>query len=269
MMKASLIKHMFLYMLVAVQLCSCNKEEDFEKIYGSGSPLAENIMHLDGHIYEYNAQGLVTKITRVDTKTDDTGKKTTELVLIATISYPKSDRAVLDYVEEMQDNFGFGVHTVYTFAFGENHFANRVIETYSDGESYLTKFSYNNDGHVTAIDTEEDHLKMEWTKGNVTKLQQDEYNAHAVLTYGNQIDFERYHMSPFLLDVDLGPFMYTLDWWYDRGLKYALYLGFLGKPCQNLPETIISYDNENETPQQGVFHYTYSENTGWGTWVMF
>lgn len=261
-MKTSLIKHLFLCMFVAVLLCSCNKEEDFDKIYGSGSPLAENVMHLDGHIYEYNAQGLVTKITRVDTKTDDTGNKTTELVLIATISYPKSNRAVLDYVAEMQHSIG--VHSVYTFAFGKNHFANRVIQTDSDGESYLTKFSYDNDGHVTAIDCEEDHLKMKWEKGNVTKLQQDEHHARAVLTYGSQTDFERYHMSPFLLDVDLGPFMYTLDWWYERGLKYALYLGFLGKPCQNLPETIISYDDENETPQQGVFHYSYLDE--WGTW---
>ena len=262
-MKVSLIKHMFLCMLVAVQFCSCN-EEDFEEKYGSGSPLAENVMPLDGYIYEYNEQGLVTKITSIDTKKDENGKETTELVTIATISYPRSDRAVLDYVAEMQ--YSGGVHTIYTFAFGENHFANRMIELDSDGESYLTKFSYDNDGHLTAIDADEDHLKIEWTNGNMTKLQQDEYHAYAVLTYGSQTDFKRYGMYPFLLYVDLGPFMHYLDWWYDRGLKYALYLGFLGKPCQNLPETIISYDDENEMPQHGVFSYSYYESLGWGTW---
>ena len=94
-MKVSLIKHMFLCMLVAVQFCSCN-EEDFEEKYGSGSPLAENVMPLDGYIYEYNEQGLVTKISSIDTKKDENGKETTELVTIATISYPSAPNICLN-----------------------------------------------------------------------------------------------------------------------------------------------------------------------------
>lgn len=266
MKKISFIKHLSACVLIGSLLCACSKEEDFDAIYGSGSPLAENIMTLDGHIYEYNAQGLVTKITRIDVKTDDSGNETTELITVATISYPRSDRAVMDYIEELQYD---GLRTVYTFAFGENHFANRVIDANADGETWMTKFSYDNEGHVTSIKGEEDRLRMEWTNGNLTKIQQDEYNASAVLTYGSQTGFERYNMSPFLLDVPLGPWMQSLDWWYERGLKYALYIGFLGKPCRNLPETMISYDNQNSTPEQGSFSYSYYEYEGvppFGLW---
>ena len=261
------VKYLPVCVLAVSLLCACNKEEDFDEIYGSGSPLAENIIPLDGHIYEYNAQGLVTKITRIDVKTDDNGNKTTEMVPVANISYPRSDRAVMEYIAELQ--YSGGLRTVYTFAFGENHFANRVIDVDDDGESWMTKFTYDNEGHVTSIECEEDYLKMEWTNGNLTKIQQDEYNASAILSYGSQTGFDRYNMSPFLLDVQLGPFMQSLEWWYERGLKYALYIGFLGKPSQNLPESMISYDSENPTPTQGVFSYSYYEYEGtppFGMW---
>lgn len=216
--------------------------------------------------YEYNEKGLVTKITRVDKIQDENGNATTKLVSIAIISYPQSDRAVMLYTEDSY----MGFTSTYTFAFGENHFANRGIETESDdsdGDTYMTKFSYDNEGHVTSIRDEEDHLKMEWTNGNLTKvMEQDEDDAYAVLTYGDQTDFERYNMSPSLLDVNLGPFMANLEWWYERGLKYAFYIGFLGKTCQNLPATITGYDNVNPDPEHKTFSYYYDEYTGIGMW---
>ncbi|NPD91102.1 DUF4595 domain-containing protein [Xylanibacter muris] len=173
----------------------------------------------------------------------------------------KSDRAVMLYTADYEY---FNLTTTYTFAFGENHFANRVIEADSDGDSGMIKYQYDKDGHVISIDSwGEDFLKMEWTNGNLTKIKQDEYDAYAVLTYSNQTVFERYNMSPFLLGVGLGPFMDKLEQWYERGLKYALYIGFLGKPCQNLPATIIIYDNVNPEPEDKTFNYY--EYGGWGT----
>ena len=218
------------FCFTALMLCSCDKEEDFDEIYGSGCPLAENIIPLAGYQYEHNEKGLVTKILRIDKKQDDNGTTKTKLVTVATISYPQDNRAVM-----VCSGF-FGTAT-YTFAFGENHFANRVIETDVEGESGMIKYHYDSDGHVTYIDDwGEDFLEMEWTNGNLTKIKQDEGDATAVLTYGDMTNFTTYNMSPFLLDVNLES-MYSLEWWYND-LKYALYIGFLGRPCRNLPETI-------------------------------
>lgn len=253
------IKHLSMcFCLAALMLCSCDKEEDFDEIYGSGCPLAENINPYAGHQYEYNEKGLVTKISRIDNNQPVNGKTTTKLVTVATISYPQSDRAVM-----VCDGY-LGTST-YTFAFGENHFANRVIETDVEGESGMIKYHYDNEGHVTYIDDwGEDFLYMEWTNGNLTKIKQDEGDATAVLTYGNKTGFATYNMSPFLLDVNLES-MYSLEWWYND-LKYALYIGFLGKPCRNLPETIAFSDKDNMTPQRRYFNYT--ENNGYGSWSL-
>lgn len=252
MNRCSFIRHLPVCVLMLSLACACTKEEDFDAIYGSGSPLAENIISCDRYIYEYNGQGLVTKVSNIVLNDG-----VSEAVTIATISYPKSDRAVMEYR-------GDYLPTTYTFAFGKNHFANRVIAADADGESWMTKFSYDDEGHVTSID---DELKMEWTDGNLTKIMQDEYDASTVLTYGSQTDFGFYNMSPFLLYINLGPFMNTLDWWYERGLEVALHIGFLGRPCRNLPATIVSYDSENKTPQRGTFRYSYDEDMG-GDWQL-
>lgn len=260
MKKLSIIRQLFTCMSLVLLLSACDKEEDFDEIYGSGNPLAENIISLANHQYEYNEKGLVSKIIRID-KQYDGENTTTELVTVATITYPQNDRAVMVCI-------GYDMTTTYTFAFGENHFANRVIESDADGETSMTKFSYDNDGHLTSIDDGCDKLKMEWTNGNLTKIKQDEYDAMAVLTYGNQTGFDHYNMSPFLLGVQLGPFMHDLDWWYDSGLEYALYIGFLGKPCRNLPETIVSYDNQNSEPKRSRFIYEWVDwfDTPFGRW---
>ncbi len=243
-----LIRRLYVcFCLMALLLCSCDKEEDFEEIYGSGCPLAENIVPLPGYQYEYNEKGLVTKVSRIDKRQDENGITKTQLVPVAAVSYPQSDRAVMVCTGPL------GTAT-YTFAFGENHFANRVIETDVEGESGMIKYQYDNDGHVTCIDVwGEDFLEMEWTDGNLTKLKQDDGDATAVLTYGNMTDFATYGMSPFLLDVPLGS-MYSLEWWYND-LKYALYIGFLGRPCRNLPETIVTVDRENMEPERHRFVY--------------
>ena len=248
-------------------LCACNNEDDAEKGYGSGSPLAENVVQCKGYAYTYNSNGLVTDVYRVSESTDKDGNKTTQQELIAQVSYPKSDRAVMYCYENGK------VIITYTFAFGENHFANRVIETDDDGETYLTKFGYNKEGYCTSVDKDDDgdHLKMEWTNGNLTKLQQNEYNARTELTYTDDTRFSFFGMSPFLLDVDLGPFMEDLKWWYDGGLEYALQIGFLGKPCRNLPATMTCYDNVNKEPTEWEFEYHYFDIAGydpWGKWYL-
>lgn len=257
MKKLSFIRQLFTCVSLVLLLSACDKEEDFDEIYGSGSPLAENIISLANHQYEYNEKGLVSKIIRMD-KHYDGENTTTELVTVATITYPQNDRAVMVYT-------GDYLTTTYTFAFGENHFANRVIEVEADGDTYMTKCSYDNDGHATSMDDGEDKLKMEWTNGNLTKIKQDAYDAMAVLTYGDRTGFDHYHMSPFLFRVQFGPFMRNMDNWYERGMAYALYIGFLGKPCRNLPETIVSTDNVNSEPTYRAIEYIDFED-GSGTW---
>lgn len=254
MKKISFIKFLSVVLLAATSLCACNSEEDhedYEEIYGSGSPLAENVVPTRNLMYNYNEEGLVTKIRWIGSMG--------ETIDVAEISYPQSDRAVMTYTKD-------ALRTTYVFAFGENHFANRVIEMDADGETRMTKFAYDNDGHVTSIKGDEDVLKMEWTNGNLTKISQDEYNASTVITYGDKTNFSTYRLSPFLIGVDLGPYMSTMEWWYERGLEYALYIGFFGKPLKNLPETMTCYDSKNKTPEQRTFVYTYNEEFNWGKW---
>ena len=257
---------MLICISVVSLLCACNDDDEAEKTYGSGSPLAENIVQSNDYTYTYNSKGLVTDVYHISEETDENGNKTKVQTLVAQVSYPKSDRAVMQYYENGK------ISITYTFAFGENHFANRVIETEDDGETSLIKFDYNKDGYCTSIDDDGDHLKMEWTNGNLTKIQQDEYKAKVELTYTDDTRFSFYGLSPFLLNVDdLGPFMSGLSHWYNCGLAYALQIGFLGKPCHNLPATITSYDNQNEEPLKREFDYQDFNIEGyepWGQWYL-
>lgn len=250
----NIFKSLALLMLSTASLCACNDDDDFEEKYGNGSPLAENVMLLSGYDYEYNDDGLVTKITHVETDYDEQGNVINTRKQIAEITYPQYNRAVMVYT-------GDYLTTTYVFAFGENHFANRVIETDANGETYMNKYSYDKDGHLTKIDWPEEKLELEWTDGNLTRIKQDDYDAYAELTYGTGTDFAAYGMSPFLLDINLGPFMYDMGWWFERGFRYALYLGFFGKPCTNLPATITSHDNANPTPEKRRF--VYYSNGSW------
>lgn len=249
MKKLSWIKYLPLWVLMAFGLQSC-EEKDYEQIYGNGSPLAENVITREDYIYEYNDEGLVTKVSRYDW---DNVLKT-----VAYISYPQSNRAVMDYVAD-------GYPTTYTFAFGENHFANRMIESDGDGV-YLTYFDYDSEGHLTSLDCEGDKLELGWTNGNLTTVKQnDDYDSKTVLTYTDLTDFKFYKMDPFLMGVHLGPFAAEFGWWFDRGLTDALYLGFLGKHSRNLPATLVAYDNQNSEPERGEFKYNQMSDT-YGTW---
>lgn len=256
MKRLTFMTRLFTCLSVAFLLNAC-EEDDFEDTYGSGSPSTENIISRSKYLYEYNEKGLVSKIVYVDDQQTDS----VVLVDVATISYPQSDRAVMVYTE---DNF----LTTYTFAFGENHFANRVLETDKSGETYLTKFTYDKEGHVTSIDTQDEILRMKWTNGNLTQIEQDEDHAKVVFTYGSETDFYRYNMSPFLLDVNFSSNMPTLNWWYERGLGYALYIGFLGKPCKNLPASMTASDDYTFETYPETFVYDYNDYTGHGMWYV-
>lgn len=249
MKKMTFIYRLALCML-AVLFYACNEEEDFDAKYGSGSPLAENIIHLPDYEYSYNEEGLVTQIRYIREEYRGNNEPVQVVEVMADITYPQSDRAVMVYRPETSDQ------STYIFAFGKNHFANRVIEI-EDGESYLLKLYYDNAGHVIRFEQPEEELKLEWTDGNLTKVIDDpgEYNAYTILTYGSRKDFTAVKMNPFLTDVDLGPFTSQLTWWFERGLECALYVGFFGKPCVNLPATMESYDNQNEIPTKGHFEY--------------
>lgn len=246
-----------LWALMAWGLQSC-EEQNYEKIYGNGSPVAENVIPREGYIYEYNEEGLVTKISRLESTSDGQGNEEEYLKVVANISYPQSNRAVMEYVA---DNYP----TTYTFAFGENHFANRMIETDEDG-TYLTYFDYDSEGHITSLECEGDKLKMEWTDGNLTKVEQDDgYDSKTELTYTDLTDFTFYKMDPFLLNIHLGAFAADLGWWFDRGLTDALYIGFLGKHSRNLPASLVGYDNENSEPEKIEFQYIKFSDT-YGLW---
>lgn len=197
-------------------------------------------------------KGLVTKMSVIATETDADGNSYEKLITKATITYPQSNRAVL-----VCDDF------TYTFAFGENGFAYRIIESDPE-ETSLIKLNYDSEGHLIYIDDYGDILKMKYTDGNLTYIEQQEYDAKSYITYGDGTDFNYYGMSPFLLGVELGPFASSLDWWFDTGLDCALYAGFLGKPSKNLPIKIESTDSENYQPTVYEFEY-YSKNSigGW------
>lgn len=270
-MKNLLLKYFPIGILAAFLFCACDtNDDDFDEIYGSGSPLPENITDIgfarnygfDKLEYEYNAEGLVSKVIGIKMERDP--ENNNDIVMDAygnpviesttafiEISYPQSDRAVMRYRDSSPTS------VTYVFAFGENHFANRIIETDSDGETLLYKITYDREGHLTSFkdSDEEEELHLEWTNGNMTKVIGDENGAYTEITYGNRTGFDIYHMSPFLTGFRFGPFMQNLEWWFDGGLEYALYIGFLGKPSVNLPEKLISYDNVNATPEEKHFDY--------------
>lgn len=251
------IKYWSLFVLVALSLNACENNDDFEDDYGDGSPQASNIIIRKGYQYEYNSNGLITVINRIQTKTDEQGNTSNELYTVARISYPQSNRAVMETTE-------FG-NTTYVFAFGTNNFAHRIIQTDSDGESYLIKLSYDNDGHLTGMDDSGDVLEMRYTNGNLSyvKGNDDDENASAEITYGTDTNFDTYNMSPFLLDINLGPFMSNLDWWFDTELSHALYAGFLGKPfAKNLPTQVISHDNANGTTNYDFEYFLSDDGEG-------
>lgn len=236
--------------ILSILFYACDDDEDFAAKYGSGNPLPENITHLPDYEYSYNEQGLVSQVRYVRTVYGPDNQPTQEREIMADITYPQSDRAVMIYRPGTSDQ------STYVFAFGENHFANRIIET-EFGESYLLKCHYDNEGHIIRFERPEEELKMEWTDGNLTKVIDDpsEYGAYTILTYSSRTDFATVKMNPFLTDVDMGPFTSQLNWWFELGLECALYVGFLGKRCVNLPATLTSYDNYNETPTKGHFEY--------------
>lgn len=257
MKRLSWIKCLPLWALMALGLQSCEEQQNYEQIYGDGSPLAENVITREDYIYEYNDKGLVTKISLWVSETDEQGFKEEYLKTIANISYPQSNRAVMEYVADDWP-------TTYTFAFGENHFANRMIESDADG-NYTTYFDYDSEGYMTSMNSDGDKLELGWTDGNLTTVKQkDNSDSKTELTYTDQTDFTLYKMDPFLLDVHLGAFAAPLSWWFDRGLSHALYIGFLGKHSRNLPATLVAYDNENAEPERGEFqYYNYSGVSGW------
>lgn len=250
----SFIKHFAFAALAAIGFSACEKDEAGYD-YGDGSPKAENVVP-SGYVYEYNEKGLVTKMSVIATETDADGNSYEKLITKATITYPQSNRAVLVY----NDSF---FPTTYTFAFGENGFAYRIIESDAE-ETSLIKLNYDSEGHLIYIDDYGDILKMKYTDGNLTYIEQQEYDAKSYITYGDGTDFNYYGMSPFLLGVELGPFASSMDWWFDTGLDCALYAGFLGKPSKNLPIKIESTDSENYQPTVYEFEY-YSKNSigGW------
>ena len=116
----SFIKHFAFAALAAIGFSACEKDEAGYD-YGDGSPKAENVVLRNGYAYEYNGQGLVTKMSKYETETDEDGNSHSILVTKATITYPQSNRAVLVYYDPY---FTF----TYTFAFGENGFAYRIIQ---------------------------------------------------------------------------------------------------------------------------------------------
>ena len=246
----SFIKHFAFAALAAIGFSACEKDEAGYD-YGDGSPKAENVVP-SGYVYEYNEKGLVTKMSVIATETDADGNSYEKLITKATITYPQSNRAVL-----VCDDF------TYTFAFGENGFAYRIIESDPE-ETSLIKLNYDSEGHLIYIDDYGDILKMKYTDGNLTYIEQQEYDAKSYITYGDGTDFNYYGMSPFLLGVELGPFASSLDWWFDTGLDCALYAGFLGKPSKNLPIKIESTDSENYQPT--IYEIEYYSVNSIGRW---
>ena len=247
----SFIKYFAFFFLITVGFSACEKDEAGDD-FGDGSPKAENVVLRNGYAYEYNGQGLVTKMSKYESETDEDGNSHSILVTKATITYPQSNRAVLVYYDPY---FTF----TYTFAFGENGFAYRIIQNDTEGSS-LIKLNYDSEGHLIYMDNYGDILRMKYTDGNLTYVEDQEYDAKSYITYGSDTDFYYYGMSPFLLGVELGPFVSSMDWWFECGLDCALYAGFLGKPSKNLPVKIESTDSENYQPTIYEFEY-YSVNS--------
>lgn len=256
MLMKNLLKNLSIMVFAAAFLCACNDDSDSENKYENNKPLDENIIQLNDYQYMYNDDGLVEKVFHVYIKTEFPTQVTPVYDLIASITYPQPNKAVMEYT-------GDGPTTKYVFTFGENHFASKVVETGNGRKNCTTKYSYDINGHITKIERPDDKLELEWTNGNMTRIKQNDYDALTEITYGTDTDFGTYEISPFLTRIKLGPLMHQIDWWFDRGLEYALHIGFFGKPCTNLPETMTSYDNQNPTPQQSRFVYFPA-----GTWTI-
>ena len=126
------------------------------------------------------------------------------------------------------------------------------------------KLNYDSEGHLIYMDNYGDILRMKYTDGNLTYVEDQEYDAKSYITYGSDTDFYYYGMSPFLLGVELGPFVSSMDWWFECGLDCALYAGFLGKPSKNLPVKIESTDSENYQPT--IYEIEYYSVNSIGRW---
>lgn len=242
------IKSLLLCALAAVSLNACNDEDENGDIFGDGCPQAGNVVKLPGYVYEYNENGLITRMSQPDSQTGT-------LKEVVRISYPQKNRAVMEYIESFT-----GQVSTYVFAFGTDNFAHRIIETDSEGETSTMTLTYDNEGHLTSYTDgtgmDADELKLEWTNGNLTKISQNEHHAYSVLTYTNDTRFDHFGLSPFLINLQyLGPFMQSLEWWFDSGEWYAFYAGFLGKPVKNLPSTITSYDDVNSEPAKTTLYW--------------
>lgn len=249
------IKYWSLFVLVAFSLNACEKNDD----YGDGSPQASNIVPLKYYSHyqsgtkdrvyqcEYNSDGLITVINLIQAQTDEEGNTSNELRTVARISYPQSNRAVMETTE-----YEYG--ETYVFAFGSNNFAHRIIETdHEEGESYLIKLSYDNEGHITKMDDAGDVLKMEFKNGNLTKAINEENGCTVEITYGTDTDLDFYNISPFLLNVDFDNFGYLP---FDSDLEYALHAGFLGRPfATNLPATFTVHDDMGQTISYDFEYY--------------
>ncbi len=252
-MKAlTLLKRLPALLLAACTLAACEQDDDIlHDAHWVGNPLPENIVPQEGCVYEYNSEGLVVKIKRPITDYDENQQPViTGWHDVAYVTYPQSGRAVMQYVD-------YNTPTTYVFAFGENHFAHSVIETDGSG-NYLIELTYDDDGHLTRFkrpEEFEEELRMQWTNGNLTRVEEDSQGAYTEISYGTGTDFATYHVSPFLLNVVKGPYLNGLGWWFDQGMKHALYLGFLGKPSVNLPVSMVAYDDINDTPEEYVIEY--------------
>ena len=66
----SFIKYFAFFFLITVGFSACEKDEAGDD-FGDGSPKAENVVLRNGYAYEYNGQGLVTKMSKYETETDE------------------------------------------------------------------------------------------------------------------------------------------------------------------------------------------------------
>lgn len=250
------LRHWTLLILTTVTLCACNNDDDTQEDYGDGTPQASNIIQRKGYQYLYNNNGLIATINRIDPQTDKDGNVTDyKYVKVASFSYPQNNRAV------MTNEYG----DTYVFAFGSDNFAHRIIETESDGETHLIKLTYDKEGHIIKMDDSScDIIEMKYTNGNLSYVKDNanDEDSHAEITYTPYTNFDLYNMTPFLLNINLGPFVNELQWWF-QGFEHALYAGFLGKPfAKNLPKQIISYDKSNGTQYSDIEYYILPTGEG-------
>ncbi len=246
-----------LALLIMGMAASCELLDNYDG--GDGSPSPENIVRTKKYEFAYNRSGLVEKINQVDHIYDDKGDFVRdEIRLLAEISYPSYNRAVMKY-------HNFSDIIKYTFSFGDNGFAYKIQESYPDGDKYTYKLKYDDEGHLTKFVDLTEYVLFEWTDGNCTKITDrspDGRGSHCVLTYGGgDGDFNLYGLSPFYFGVNLGPMQNSMEWWFDCGLEYAAYVGFIGRPSKSLPHTITSYDMVNGWGEPYVF--VYDSYYGW------